>query len=329
MKKKFFTVILSLACLVSMAQIKMHSNGQVSIQSTGLYGGVQIETTGKTSFEPNITQSGSSLNQIKAPTRLVRAWNVVYTGTPALSPADRFYVTGKGDAYANGHYAISGGSGGGSKGSYPIENASEKISSLNGYYYDNDEFEGFEPDFVDNPNIIPDAIDGLMKDLKIDKSLGLSTDELETVLPEAIRHDPEGMVYINYSAVIPVLVEAFKEQQRTIEALQREIADLKTDDKGYNGVESQNSSRNTLYQNSPNPTNSSTTIECYLDSYVQKAIVAIYDLNGLQLKEYPVYHQGKNTITIEANEFKPGIYMYSLLVDGKLVDTKRMIITSK
>lgn len=300
-EKTIFTIILSLSYLMSVAQIKMHSTGQVSIQSTGLYSGVQIETTGKTSFEPNITQSYSALNQTKAPTRLVRAWNVVYTGTPALSPADRFYVTGKGDAYANGHYAISGGSGGGSKGSYPIGNASEKISSLNGYYYDNDEFEGFEPDFIDNPNI----------------------------LPEAIRHDPEGMIYINYSAVIPVLVEAFKEQQRTIEALQREIADLKTDDKGYNGVENQNTPSNTLYQNSPNPTNSSTTIECYLDSYVQKAMVAIYDLNGLQLKEYPVYHQGKNTITIKANEFKPGIYMYSLLVDGKLVDTKRMIITSK
>lgn len=26
---------------------------------------------------------------------------------------------------------------------------------------------------------------------------------------------------------------------------------------------------------------------------------------------------------------EPGIYMYSLLVDGKLIDTKRMVITSK
>lgn len=45
--------------------------------------------------------------------------------------------------------------------------------------------------------------------------------------------------------------------------------------------------------------------------------------------EYPVYNQGKNTVTIQANEFKPGIYIYSLLVDGKLIDTKRMVITSK
>lgn len=329
MKKTLFTITLSLVCLASFAQIKMHSSGQVSFQSTSLYGGVQVETTGKTSFEPNITQSFSSLNQTKAPSQLVRAWTVLFTGYPGLTPAERFYVTGVGDAYANNHYTIGGGGTSHGKSIYPIENASEKIISLNGYYYDNHDFDGFEPDFIDNPNILPEAVEGMMKDLKINKSLGLSTDELEAVLPEAIRHDNEGMVYINYAAVIPVLVEAFKEQQRTIESLQREITDLKTGDKGYNGVESQNSSRNTLYQNSPNPTNSSTTIECYLDSYVQKAIVAIYDLNGLQLKEYPVYHQGKNTITIKANEFKPGIYMYSLLVDGKLIDTKRMIITSK
>ena len=42
-----------------------------------------------------------------------------------------------------------------------------------------------------------------------------------------------------------------------------------------------------------------------------------------------INHQGRNTVTVEANEFKPGIYMYSLLVDGKLIDTKRMVVTSK
>ena len=203
------------------------------------------------------------------------------------------------------------------------------ISSLNGYYYDNHTFDGFEPDFIDNPNIVPEAIEGLMKDLNINKSLGLSTDDLETVLPEAIRHDPEGMVYINYSAIVPVLVEAFKEQQRIIESLQKEIAELKTSDKGSGALESQESPRNALYQNTPNPTNSSTTIECFIDSKFLKALIVVYDLNGSQLKEYPVDHRGKNVTTIEANEFEPGIYLYSLLLDGKLIDTKRMVITSK
>ena len=328
MKKTLFIIILSAVCIMSNAQIKMHPSGQVSIQSTTTSGGVQIDAAGKTSFEPNITLSYTALTQTKAQAQLVRAWNVRYEGTPTQNVKNRFYVTGIGNVYSVNYYTIGGG-GGSSKGSYPIENASKLLSSLNGFYYDNNEWEGFEPDFVDNPNVAPEAVEGLMKDLMINKSLGLSADDLEAVLPEAIRHDPEGMVYINYSALVPVLVEAFKEQQRTIESLQKEIADLKASDKDYAGFDNPNSSRNTLYQNSPNPTNSYTTIECYLDSYVSKAVIAVYDLNGLQLKDYPIYHQGKNAITIEANEFKPGIYMYSLLVDGKLIDTKRMVITSK
>lgn len=328
MKKNFFALILSFICLVSSAQIKMHATGHVSFQSTTYVGGVQIDSLGKTSFEPNLTGSGVSLTQTKVQSPLVRAWNVKYIGDPTIMPNNLFYVTGLGEAYAQAHYVINPQLGG-ERGALPIENASEMLSRLNGYYFDNHALDGFEPDFVDNPNIAPEAVAGMMRDLAIDKSLGLFAADLEAVLPEAIRHDPEGMVYINYSAIVPVLVEAFKEQQRTIELLQKEIADLKNGRKEMCGIEKQEENRNILYQNTPNPTNSSTTIECSIDSRFSKASVAVYDLNGTQIKECPVYHQGRNTVTVEANEFKPGIYMYSLLVDGKLIDTKRMVITSK
>lgn len=309
---------------------KIHSNGRVSFQSSSTSGGVQIDTEGRISFEPNISSGSTPLTQTKVLSNTVRTWTVRFSGEPMQLPEFRFYVTGGGDAYARNHYTISsGGDHEPSKGQYPIENATGLVSSLNGYYYDIDDFDGFKPDFVNNPNIALEAVEGMLKDLKIDKALGLSVDDLEEVLPEAVRHDPEGMVYINYSAVIPVLVEAFKEQQHTIESLQDEIADLKANAKGYYGVDSQGSSENTLYQNTPNPTSSSTTIEYFLAPDAIKANISVYDLNGLQIKEYPVHHHGNNTITIAAGEFKPGMYMYSLLVDGKLVDTKRMVITSK
>ena len=222
--KVLFIAIFTVATLLSSetkAQFKIHSTGRVSFQSATTTGGVQIYTNGVASFEPGITTSGSSLNQTKVQSNLVRAWTVRYSGNPMVQPEFRFYVTGLGDAYAHNHYTI--GSGGGhepNKGTYPIENPVALIASLNGYYYDNHDFDGFEPDFIDNPNIAPEAVEGMLKDLEIDKSLGLSAEDLEAVLPEAIRHDPEGKVYINYSAVIPVLVEAFKEQQVRIELLE-------------------------------------------------------------------------------------------------------------
>ena len=51
-------------------------------------------------------------------------------------------------------------------------------------------------------------------------TVGLKAEELEQVLPEAVRHDPDGLVGINYNAVVTVLIEAFKEQQTRIEQLE-------------------------------------------------------------------------------------------------------------
>ena len=220
MKKTVITILLSTLFIVSEAQIKMHSNGLLSFQSLTSSGGVQIDAAGKSCFEPNITTSYTPLTQTKALSQFVTAWIVRFEGTPEPNVKTRFYVTGMGNAFSAGYYSVEGG-GTNSKGSYPIENASELISNLNGYYYDNNEWEGFEPDFIDNPNVAPEAVEGLMKDLAINKSLGLSTSDLEAILPEAIRHSPEGMVYINYAAIVPVLVEAFKEQQQQLELLRK------------------------------------------------------------------------------------------------------------
>jgi hypothetical protein len=221
MKQTIATIILTMLCLVAQAQFKVHKNGQISLQSATTQGGIQFDHEGRSSFEPNITGSGAYLSQTKVQSPLVKAWNVRCSANAVGSPKDRFYVTGLGDAYAHAHYTVTPGGGSGKiKGFRSINNASKLLSRLNGYYYDNNDFEGFKPDFVNNSNIASGAVEGMMKDLAIDKSLGLSVKDLEAVLPEAVRHDPEGMTYINYDALIPVLVEAFKEQQAKIEQLE-------------------------------------------------------------------------------------------------------------
>ena len=329
MKKSIFTIILSIAYVVTFGQIKMHPGGQISFQSTNTIGGVQIDTSGKTCFDPVITNNYSKITWAKCYTTRAKVWDIKLDN-PQVNPNEPFYVLSNGTVYGCSFYSFPAGGGEEpSRGSQPITNATELLSGIGGYYYENTEFDGFEPDYENNPEVNPEAIAGLMKDIEVERVLGLNAKEIELVLPEAVRHDPQGAVCINYQALIPVLIEGFKEQQRTIELLQNQIAELKSENCGTFGIGEQELSSNVLYQNVPNPTNSSTSIDCYLDSHVSKAVIAVYDLNGLQLKEYPVYHQGKNTITIEANEFKPGIYMYSLLVEGKLIDTKRMVVTSK
>ena len=86
---------------------------------------------------------------------------------------------------------------------------------------DNHEFDGItSEDFENNPNVLPEALEGLLKDLEKDKVVGMYAEELEEVLPEAVRHDAEGNMAVNYSAIVPVLIEAFKEQQARIEQLE-------------------------------------------------------------------------------------------------------------
>ena len=327
MKKTTLIIILLFVYIISYGQIKMHPSGQISFKSTTTSNGIQIDTAGKTSFEPIVTTSYSKINQTIYYNPFVKVWDV-HSYNPCTIPYESFFVLGHGGVYGCSYYVIQTDPEP-QRGSQQINNASELLSSIGGYYFDNTEFVGFVPDYEGNPEVNPEAIEGLMKDIAIERKLGLRASEIEAVLPEAIRHDPQGAICINYQALIPVLIEGFKEQQRTIESLQKQLGEMELELRDSNGISEQQRNGNALYQNIPNPTNSSTTIDCYIDSNVSKAVIAIYDLNGLQLKEYSINHQGKNTITIKADEFKPGMYMYSLLVDGKLIDTKRMVITSK
>jgi hypothetical protein len=47
----------------------------------------------------------------------------------------------------------------------------------------------------------------------------------------------------------------------------------------------------------------------------------------LQKKVYSINAKGKSRIIIKSFELQPGMYLYSLYVDGTEVDTKRMILT--
>ena len=56
------------------------------------------------------------------------------------------------------------------------------------------------------------------------------------------------------------------------------------------------------------------------------ATIYIYNMNGPQLQQYGITGKGKQSVTINGSSFQPGMYLYAL-VDGKEVDTKRMILT--
>jgi hypothetical protein len=59
------------------------------------------------------------------------------------------------------------------------------------------------------------------------KNVGLIAQEVEEVYPELVEINEEGMKSVAYGNLVPVLIEAIKEQQKEIDALKAEIEKLK------------------------------------------------------------------------------------------------------
>lgn len=223
MKKSIITLALVLLAVAAQAQtaFKIHNTGQISLQSSTTSYGIQIPSNGVVSFEPNITTAYHITSQTKARSAQVKAWVVAPYGNYGLPVSHTFYVLGNGNVYSYGSYLTINVPRSKGKSSHPIEEASGLVSLMKGYYLDTNEFEGISPeDITENENVKPEAVEGLLHDMELSRTAGFLAEEMEEVLPEAVRHDPDGMAGINYNAVVAVLVEAFKEQQARIEQLE-------------------------------------------------------------------------------------------------------------
>ncbi len=86
-----------------------------------------------------------------------------------------------------------------------------------------------------------------------------------------------------------------------------------------------------LLQNRPNPFDEATIISFWADHPVpyKQAYVLISDMNGKEIQRLPTdILQGMNEVLYTHGYNANGIYAYSLIVDGKRVDTRRMIFAN-
>lgn len=80
-----------------------------------------------------------------------------------------------------------------------------------------------------------------------------------------------------------------------------------------------------LSDNVPNPFDNSTIIHCTVQEDVDNATLQITTIEGKIMKTISLV-KGENVVTFEASDLNSGIYFYSLLIDGKRIETKRMVI---
>ena len=87
------------------------------------------------------------------------------------------------------------------------------------------------------------------------------------------------------------------------------------------------SSQARLHQNVPNPFTENTRIDYYLPKTTDKARLYIYNMQGAQVSNVQIGSYGEGNITIQGGSLQPGIYMYTLVADDRVVDTKQMVLT--
>jgi hypothetical protein len=81
-----------------------------------------------------------------------------------------------------------------------------------------------------------------------------------------------------------------------------------------------------LAQNVPNPFSNSTSIKYALPQKFTTAQIIITDKNGKQLKQLNISGSGNGSLNIDASTLSSGAYNYSLIVDGKVISSKQMIL---
>ena len=80
-----------------------------------------------------------------------------------------------------------------------------------------------------------------------------------------------------------------------------------------------------LDQNVPNPFAESTVISYNITANFSKAQINFVNANGKIIKTHDIVEKGQGQLTVFANDLSSGVYTYTLVVDGKIIDSKRMI----
>jgi hypothetical protein len=175
------------------------------------------------------------------------------------------------------------------------------------------------------------------------EQIGYIAQELNGVFPELVAKG--GKYYaVNYIGLIPVITQAMKEQQTTIDSLRSQLNTMQTCvDNLCAALQNANNSTASnpesiqqvtltsinhpiLYQNAPNPFGTGgTKISYFLPQGTMGATIVFFDNYGNKLKELDLNQTGiMGTLDIDDTQMSNGIYSYSLIVNGQIVDTKKM-----
>jgi hypothetical protein len=185
-----------------------------------------------------------------------------------------------------------------------ISNALEIVNNLNGVSYK------FERDRFPSMNFEDYEVNGLI------------AQDLQKYVPNAVKEGEGGYLAVNYDALIPVLVEAIKELHQKVYSQSNEGNSFKIS----SSIREKETLSHELYQNRPNPFSTNTVIDYQISKEFRSAYIQVFEPTGKPLMKYENLQSGKNSIEVQAGNLSAGLYLYALVVDGRLIAQKSMIV---
>lgn len=206
MKKSVFISIISIIFIFTfnqelLAQIKVHQDGQISLQtlSNSYSNGVQIHPSGRVFFNTTDTEAWHWVTMANPKHQHGKCWIVSYPNRNNHN----FFVTGEGYAYKVGSLIRSDISL--MSDNTPIERSGEMLDRITGYYY------------------IPIEDNTEKNSIQKEVRVGIPAQEVQKVIPEAVKEDSDGMLYLDYDVLTVFLIETVKEQRKEIEEMRKTL----------------------------------------------------------------------------------------------------------
>lgn len=159
-----------------------------------------------------------------------------------------------------------------------------------------------------------------------------SIESLKEALPNLIVSDDSGHTLMNESGIIPYMINAIQSLKKQVELQDVKIKKLRSGtDEVYKSnsfihVSGISSEVNALCELkiSPNPFKSLVDVYCSLPDNIKKASLRISKLNGQLVDNLIVKERGNYNLQINGSTWVPGYYLCSLIVDGTIVQTRKI-----
>lgn len=156
------------------------------------------------------------------------------------------------------------------------------------------------------------------------KQYGFIAQELEEVFPDAVKTTDDGEKLINYTALIPVLVQSVQELQAQVSQQNSVIENLSA--RLENELAKSADKSDLIISCTPNPTPGEITFAYSLSPYSSSARIIITDLVGTQVAAVDCPTDAAS-VTTDLSALSNALYLATLVVDGNVKDTKQIVVS--